>query len=79
MISLEWVKTEKMTGVDRCQVRTTQPKTQAHKRQRGQKEENKQQGLSIGCHLLRLITFAFYCVTEEMMKMADENSGDTRI
>lgn len=24
-----------------------------------------------------LITFAFYCVKEEMMKMVDENGGDT--
>lgn len=69
-----------MTGVDRCQVRTTQPtKTQEQKIQRGKTEKNNQQGLSIGFHLLRLITFAFYCVTEEIMKMADENSGDTQI
>lgn len=41
--------------------------------------KKKQQGLTIGFHLMPLITFAFYCVTEEMMKMADENSGDTQV
>lgn len=36
-------------------------------------------GISIGFQLMCLITFAFYCVKEEMMKMVDENGGDTQV
>ena len=32
--------------------------------------------ISIGFHLMCLITFPFYCVKGKMMKMVDENGGD---
>lgn len=62
-----------MTQVQLCNHYTT--KTQ----QRVRKKKKILRGISIGFQLMCLITFAFYCVKEEMMKMVDENGGDTQV
>lgn len=80
VISLEWVKTE--TWLEWIAFRYVPHHRNAGSTKDSEErktEKNNQRGLPIGFHLLRLIAFAFYCVTEEMMKIADENSGDTQI
>lgn len=61
-----------MTQVQLCNHYTT--KTQQRVR-----KKKILRGISIGFQLMCLITFAFYCVKEEMMKMVDENGGDTQV
>lgn len=58
--------------------RTTQPKHTGTRTEGKTGEKKNQWGLRIGFHFMPLITFAFYCVTEETMEMSDENSGDAQ-